>query len=173
MQNILDFVLPICTAVPNRPNPETPITMSTNIIDISGVGLRQWWALKDHIGDASVLSTKYYPEILDRTFVIGAPAFFPLVLEVVKNWFQPAMVAKIFVLRSSEVRERLRECIGLEDLPVEYGGNLEWEYGDSPQVDDEIRAMLVKDGSEEFIEGPCLWIEGKRIVLGTVDGQKR
>jgi hypothetical protein len=42
---------------------------STNIVDVSGVGLKQFWNLKSHMQDASVLATAHYPETLDRIFV--------------------------------------------------------------------------------------------------------
>lgn len=67
-ENMTRFVLPICSALP-RPNPETPIVSTTNIVDISGVGLKQFWNLKGHMQDASVLATAHYPETLDRIFV--------------------------------------------------------------------------------------------------------
>jgi hypothetical protein len=52
-----------------RSYPETPISQSNNIVDISGVGLKQFWNLKGHMQDASVLATAHYPETLDRIFV--------------------------------------------------------------------------------------------------------
>jgi hypothetical protein len=70
-ENLLHFVMPLCSALP-RPNPETPIVTSTNIVDISGVGLKQFWNLRSHMQDASVLATAHYPETLDRIFV-GLP----------------------------------------------------------------------------------------------------
>lgn len=72
-ENLLHFTMPLCTAL-SRPNPETPIVTSTNIVDVSGVGLKQFWNLKSHMQDASVLATAHYPETLDRIFV----SFFPL-----------------------------------------------------------------------------------------------
>ena len=65
---MIEFVLPLCTAIP-RPNPETPISQSNNIVDISGVGLKQFWNLRSHMQDASTLATAHYPETLDRIFV--------------------------------------------------------------------------------------------------------
>jgi hypothetical protein len=53
----------------DRPNPEVPVTNSVNIVDISGVGLSQFWSLKGHMQDASTLATAKYPETLDRIFV--------------------------------------------------------------------------------------------------------
>lgn len=67
-ENLLRFVMPMCSRLP-RPNPESPIVSSNNIVDVSGVGLKQFWNLKGHMQDASVLATAHYPETLDRIFV--------------------------------------------------------------------------------------------------------
>jgi hypothetical protein len=68
-ENLTRFVMPLCSAVPGRPNPETPVDQSNNIVDISKVGLKQFWNLKGHMQDASTLATAHYPETLDRIFV--------------------------------------------------------------------------------------------------------
>lgn len=68
-ENLVRFVLPLCAAMSDRPNAETPITQSSNIVDITGVGLKQFWDLKSHLQDSSGLATAYYPETLDRIFV--------------------------------------------------------------------------------------------------------
>jgi hypothetical protein len=70
--NLLNFVLPFVSTL-ERPNPEIPVTNSTNIVDIQGVGLTQFWNLKNHMQDASVLATAHYPETLDRIFVSRPP----------------------------------------------------------------------------------------------------
>lgn len=70
-ENLLRFVLPLCSSLEDRPNLEVPITNSNNIVDISGVGLKQFWNLKDHMQESSVLATAHYPETLDRIFVSG------------------------------------------------------------------------------------------------------
>lgn len=67
-ESLTRFVTPLCSMVP-RNHPETPISQSNNIVDISGVGLKQFWNLKGHMQDASVLATAHYPETLDRIFV--------------------------------------------------------------------------------------------------------
>ena len=67
-QNLLTFVLPLVSTL-ERSNPEVPVTNSTNIVDITGVGLSQFWNLKSHMQDASILATARYPETLDRIFV--------------------------------------------------------------------------------------------------------
>lgn len=68
-ESLTRFVLPLCTVVSDRPHPETPVSQSSNIVDITGVGLKQFWNLKSHMQDASTLATAHYPETLDRIFV--------------------------------------------------------------------------------------------------------
>ena len=68
-ENLVNFALPMCTALRDRPLPRTPISQANNIVDISGVGLKQFWNLRAHMQDASVLATANYPETLDRIFV--------------------------------------------------------------------------------------------------------
>jgi hypothetical protein len=68
-ENLVRFVMPLCTALRDRDYPDTPITQSNNIVDISGVGLKQFWNLRTHMQDASTLATAHYPETLDRIFV--------------------------------------------------------------------------------------------------------
>lgn len=94
-ENLTNFVLPLCSEMPNRPFPETPVSQSSNIVDISNVGLRQFWNLKNHMQDASQLATAHYPETLDRIFIIGAPSFFPTVWSWIKKWFDPITVVSL------------------------------------------------------------------------------
>ena len=62
---------PLGTELTDREYPDTPVTMSTNIVDVSGVSLRMFWNLKGHMQAASHLATAHYPETLDRIFVGG------------------------------------------------------------------------------------------------------
>lgn len=73
-ENLTRFVMPLCSAVPGRPNPESPVDQSNNIVDISRVGLKQFWNLRNHMQDASQLATAHYPETLDRIFVSSPSA---------------------------------------------------------------------------------------------------
>lgn len=68
-ENLTRFVQPLCTQMTDRDNAKTPITLSTNIVDVSGVSLRQFWNLKSHMQVASQLATAHYPETLDKIFV--------------------------------------------------------------------------------------------------------
>lgn len=68
-ENLTRFVQPLCTQLTDREHERTSITLSTNIVDVSGVSLKGFWNLKGHMQLASQLATAHYPETLDRIFV--------------------------------------------------------------------------------------------------------
>ncbi|KAK2743341.1 hypothetical protein FQN55_007276 [Onygenales sp. PD_40] len=192
-ENMQRFVVPLCTSMPGRPHPETPIVNTTNIVDISGVGLKQFWNLKGHMQDASVLATAHYPETLDRIFIIGAPAFFPTVWGWIKRWFDPVTTSKIFILSASEVKSTLSSFMDPANIPKQYGGELEWQWGDMPSLDEpakEIASSMaqigprgdkeipadvedVGDTRQEFVKGPVRWNGDSVDILGSVGGAER
>ncbi|KAJ5176903.1 uncharacterized protein N7482_002780 [Penicillium canariense] len=179
-ENLLNFVMPLCSSL-SRPNPETPIVTSTNIVDVSGVGLKQFWNLKTHMQDASVLATAHYPETLDRIFIIGAPAFFPTVWGWIKRWFDPVTTSKIFILSAAEVKPTLTSFMDPASFPQKYGGELEWQWGDMPNLDEPARELLQNleqsavEGTEKkhILKGPVLFKGDTIEVLGTEDGKRR
>jgi len=63
------FITPWASSVPTRPFYPTPVTQSSNIFDVSGVGMRQFWELKNHLQESSEMATAYYPETLGNIFV--------------------------------------------------------------------------------------------------------
>jgi hypothetical protein len=156
-ENLTRFVLPLCSAIKDRPHPETPITQSNNIVDISGVGLKQFWNLKGHMQDASQLATAHYPETLDRIFIIGAPSFFPTVWSWIKRWFDPITVSKIFILGAADMKPTLEKYIDIENIPVKYGGKLEYEWGMMP-----ILEPAISDALQWQQDGPLL--KGQRTI---------
>ncbi|KAF1844041.1 CRAL/TRIO domain-containing protein [Cucurbitaria berberidis CBS 394.84] len=164
-ESLTRFVTPLCSMVP-RNHPETPISQSNNIVDISGVGLKQFWNLKGHMQDASVLATAHYPETLDRIFVVGAPGFFPTVWGWVKRWFDPITVSKIFILSPANVYPTLSQYIDHENIPKKYGGGLDFEWGSMPNIEPTIDAQLkwenpsILDGRKTFPIGPIKFEQG-------------
>lgn len=101
-ENLCRFVLPMCSALPDREHPESPISQSNNLVDISHVSLAKFWALRNHMSDASNLATAHYPETLDRIFVVGAPGFFSTIWGWAKNWFDPITVVSTMLLAHSK-----------------------------------------------------------------------
>ncbi|KAJ4348254.1 uncharacterized protein N0V89_009626 [Didymosphaeria variabile] len=182
-ESLTRFVLPLCSNV-QRSHPETPISQSNNIVDISGVGLKQFWNLKGHMQDASTLATAHYPETLDRIFIIGAPAFFPTVWGWVKRWFDPITVSKIFILSPANVLPTLIQYIDIDNIPKKYGGNLDFEWGQMPNLEPGIDAAIkwenpnVQNGKNTLPIGPIAWETGENgeliaVAVGQENAQPR
>lgn len=182
-ESLTRFVTPLCSMV-TRPHPETPISQSNNIVDISNVGLKQFWNLKSHMQDASVLATAHYPETLDRIFIVGAPGFFPTVWGWVKRWFDPITVSKIFILSPANVYQTLSEYIDHDNIPKKYGGGLDFGWTEMPNLEPEIEAAIkwekpsMQNGRKTLPVGPVKWEKGpngeqQAWAVGRVNGQPR
>ncbi|KAJ7639364.1 CRAL-TRIO domain-containing protein [Roridomyces roridus] len=153
-ENMSEFVLPLCNAVPDRPNPE------------------------GHMQAASTLATAHYPETLDRLFILGAPSFFPTVWGWIKRWFDPVTTSKIFILSAADMKPTLTQFMRVEDLPKKYGGELDWEYGMPPNVDSGIVAAVKGLGSSAWVKGSVRWVQepqggGKIVKKGLENGKQR
>ncbi|KAI0482160.1 CRAL/TRIO domain-containing protein [Xylariaceae sp. FL0804] len=181
-ENLTRFVQPLASECADRDHAATtPITLSTNIVDISQVTLRQFWNLKAHMQAASQLATAHYPETLDRIFIIGAPMFFSTVWGWIKRWFDPVTVSKIFILSEADVLPVLTSFMRVEDIPKVYGGQLDWTFFDEPAYDDEIRRICRwETGRHEFPPGPLVWRpcaeDGDRlecVAVGSQGGKDR
>lgn len=134
--------------------------------------------------DASLLATAHYPETLDRIFLIGAPSFFPTVWGWVKRWFDPITVSKIFILAAADVKPTLLQYMDEENIPVKYGGKLDFKFGDMPILEPAIADSLDwqdetrKGGFRSLPTGPIKWerdADGKMqaVAVGTQNGVKR
>ena len=89
--------------------------------------------------------------------ILGAPSFFPAVWGYINKWFEPNLTSKISVLSTAEAEVVLSKHIDIDDLPVSYGGTLPWEYGMSPNLDEEAREM-VGAFADHWIEGPVRYV---------------
>jgi len=159
-ENLVRFVLPLCSAMTDRENARTPITQSNNIVDISGVGLKQFWNLRTHMQDASTLATAHYPETLDRIFIIGAPSFFPTVWGWIKKWFDPITTSKIFIIAQADVKRTLESFIDPVNIPKKYGGELDFVFGDGPILDPALEGIVKWEVEEKnFPRGPMYWVK--------------
>ncbi|KAH6659274.1 CRAL-TRIO domain-containing protein [Truncatella angustata] len=177
-ENLTRFIQPLSTECTDRDNAETPITLSTNIVDISHVTLKMFWNLKNHMQAASQLATSHYPETLDRIFIIGAPPFFNTVWGWIKRWFDPVTVSKIFILGHAEVLPVLSSFIDIKNIPKAYGGELEWDFFDEPRWDDpEIERILTfQNGHTKFPAGPMYMrpaADGKTMELVAVGSEEQ
>lgn len=172
------FTQRLCTQLSHPPDPQGGLIIdkSTNIIDLSNVGLRKFWNLRSLLQTASSMATAHYPETVERIFVVGAPYFFPTIWSLVTRWFDPATTRKIFVLQTSQATATLTQFIELENLPKRFGGKLDWEMGMHPIPDVETKGMVGRLG-ETWIEGPIRYIsrpEGDVLMaVGSEDGKLR
>lgn len=114
------------------------------------------------------------------TQIIGAPAFFSTVWGWVKRWFDPVTVSKIFILSHAEVLPTLKTFITLENIPKQYGGSLDFTWGDMPTLDPKIQDLATwENGFTAFPTGPVYWKkidDGKRmecVAVGSVDKKDR
>lgn len=124
----------------------------------------------------------------NETQIIGAPAFFPTVWGWIKRWFDPVTTSKIFILSGSEVKPTLTKFMDPSSFPKQYGGELDWQWGSMPDLDEPARAvagalerigeMGDKDEDDQsqkgiFLKGPVSF-KGDRIeIYGSVKGEPR
>jgi len=98
----------------------------TGVIDIKDMKMaqitRNFLALVKLMAE---VDQKRYPETLGKIFIINAPSAFGGVWKMVKGWVDPVTRDRIQVLKGPEEYEPLlKDFIGIENLPANYGGNL-------------------------------------------------
>lgn len=78
-ENLTRFIMPLCTAMTDRPDTLDAVTKMVCVVDIAGISVKQVWNLRGYLQDLSNLLATSYPEILDRAFVSGrASTFVPV-----------------------------------------------------------------------------------------------
>lgn len=82
-------------------------------------------------------------------------------------------VSKIFILAKHEVTPTLQSYMDPTSIPKKYGGQLDWAWGHMPDLDEEIREALERDGNKGWVKGPTLWLNNERIVVGSENGKAR
>lgn len=63
------FILPLCSSMQDRPNPETPTSSAVYLVDISSFGLKQALDLKGYTQDISKLLATSFPEVVQSVLV--------------------------------------------------------------------------------------------------------
>ncbi|KAJ5770055.1 CRAL/TRIO domain-containing protein [Penicillium nucicola] len=176
-ENLLQFTFPLASELP-RPDPEHETAASTHIVDISNVSLVQFWNIRRYLQDASRIGTDFYPETLARVFVVGAPVFFRTIWDVASQWFAPDTRSRISIVSSSDLKPSLLSQIDATDLPQEYGGEIEWQWGDPPNLDSPTKKLVDElyhksERDEVFSKGPIIYEDGCIRLLGSEDGSPR
>ena len=63
------FIFPLCSAMRDRPNPETPISGAVYLVDVSSLSLKQAMEVRNFAQDISKLLATSFPEVLHTVFV--------------------------------------------------------------------------------------------------------
>lgn len=65
---------------------------------------------------------EFYAQRLQHVYVINCPSFFPILINLLKP-FLSARIREKFIFLGHNFQQTLRDCIGVEFLPKEYGGS--------------------------------------------------
>ncbi|KAI8991483.1 CRAL-TRIO domain-containing protein [Mycotypha africana] len=80
---------------------------------------------------------KYYPETLNKFFLVNAPSAFVYVWKIVKAWLDPGTIAKIQII-GSDYKKALLEQIAPENLPKFLGGECDCDHMDGGCVPSQV-----------------------------------
>ncbi|KAL8675548.1 MAG: hypothetical protein Q9168_000060 [Polycauliona sp. 1 TL-2023] len=172
------FVMPLCSGIAGGPD---PVHKTLQIVDITGIGLRQVWNMRAYVQDLAKLLSGNYPEILDRVFLIGAPSYFSTIWGWIKKWADPGTIEKLQIVPPGEVLSTLKEFIDVADIPTRFGGQFQYEPGMPYNLDPVIARRLVwksKSSDNKLPRGPIKWVEtgdGSKmaVAVGSQRGKER
>ena len=115
--------------------------------------------------------------------IIGAPSFFPVVWGWVKKWFDPITTSKIFILAQQDVLPTLSTFVDIEDIPKKYGGKLDYQFGQLPNLDPKLKKHMSIESKGDaptfLVASPIRFVdEGEdgdmtALSVGVLDGKQR
>lgn len=87
----------------------------------------------------------------------------------------------MFILSASEVKPTLTSFMDPSSIPKQYGGELDWKWGDMPYLDEPARELLSPletppaEGETRpgFMKGPVLFKGDEIEILGKANGESR
>ncbi|OGM44205.1 hypothetical protein ABOM_007696 [Aspergillus bombycis] len=172
------FILPLCTAMTDRPDSSIPVTKSTCLVDGSALSLKQAWNLRDFAQEVSWIFSTCYPETISHIILCNAPSSFALIWNVLKSFVDPRMAEKLVILKSAEVYSTLEKYIDHVNIPKQFGGELAFQHGMLPDLDEGIRQTLFWiDSKNRLPPGPLKWVQDggnrKAIATGSAGGIQR
>ncbi|KAI8882242.1 CRAL/TRIO domain-containing protein [Backusella circina FSU 941] len=114
------------------------INRETVIFDCTGMGWHQLHMPALYfIRAIADCDQKYYPETLNKFFLVNAPSAFVYVWKIVKAWLDPGVIAKIQIL-GADYKEPLLAQIAPENLPSFLGGDCTCEHMDGGCVPSQV-----------------------------------
>ena len=102
---------------------------SISVMDLDNLALADMAGSNlDYVKGAMGYANQHYPERSYVVFIVNAPWYFSIGWKMVKAWVHPNTQKKIKILSASETLAGLQEHIDISQIPVYYGGQL--DYGD-------------------------------------------
>jgi len=95
------------------------------VLDVEGLSIwhTRYPEVLACLKEVSAMGSKYYPEHVDRMFVVNASSGFHLIWRLISRFLKPNTRAKVRVLPEGDCRELVAEC-GAACIPVQLGGHL-------------------------------------------------
>lgn len=105
---------------------------SIAVIDANGIGISDLAGSNlDFVKTTVTYANQHYPERSHVIFVINAPFFASMMWKIVKPWVHPNTQKKVRILSAKESLNGLQEHIDISQIPVYYGGQLDFGGKDS------------------------------------------
>lgn len=99
------------------------IASTTSILDVNGVGVSNFSKPARYLfTEIQKIDSNYYPETLNRLFIINAGSGFRMLWKAIKTFLDARTIAKIQVLGNNYI-SNLLEVIDSSNLPTFLGGN--------------------------------------------------
>ncbi|RCH98276.1 S14 cytosolic factor [Rhizopus azygosporus] len=129
------------------------INRETVIFDCTGMGWHQLhMPALNYIRAIAHCDQNYYPETLNKLFLINAPSAFVYVWKIAKTWLDPGTIAKIQIL-GSDYKDTLLKQIPPENLPSFLGGECTCEHMDGGCVPSQVlknaKPLEARDDNEK------------------------
>ncbi|XP_027914662.1 phosphatidylinositol/phosphatidylcholine transfer protein SFH11 isoform X3 [Vigna unguiculata] len=179
-EKTLKLRYPACSLAAKR-----HIASTTSILDVNGVGMSNFSKPARYLfTEIQKIDSCYYPETLNKLFIINAGSGFRMLWKAVKTFLDERTVAKIQVLGSNYLSVLL-EAIEPSNLPTFLGGNCTCsDYGGclmsdrGPWKNPEVLEMIQAVNLREEIDGKCEDVEvatedssmPKKVEMQTKDG---
>ncbi|KAI7859357.1 CRAL-TRIO domain-containing protein [Circinella umbellata] len=149
------------------------INRETVIFDCTGMGWHQFhMPALYYIKAISDTDQKYYPETLNKLYLVNAPSAFVMVWKVVKGWLDPGTIDKIQIL-GKDYKEVLLKQIPAENLPSFLGGQCTCSHipggcvpsqsnSDNENVSTAYSTAIMEKGkTDKHIRGPAFFQESE------------
>jgi hypothetical protein len=111
-------ILPACSRLAGK-----PVLKFTSIIDMDGIGMTDLMSknIYNMVSLSSKMVQEYYPEIVNKSYILNTPMLFSGFFNVVKPLLG-TRTQEALCMPGSKFKKELTDAIDAQYLPVEYGG---------------------------------------------------